>query len=35
LQIVVGTDERGDPKLDVIEGVFEQAYRVGVPRGQR
>jgi hypothetical protein len=29
LQIVVGTDERGDPKLDVIEGAFEETYRVG------
>lgn len=29
LQIVVGTDEHGAPKLDVIEGAFEQTYRVG------
>ena len=29
LQIVVGTDERGAPTLDVIEAAFEQTYRVG------
>lgn len=29
LQVVVGKDERGDPKLEVIEGEFEQSYRVG------
>lgn len=28
-QFVVGEDERGNPKLDVIEGTFEQSYRVG------
>lgn len=28
LQIVAGTDESGTPKLDVIEGSFEQTYRV-------
>jgi hypothetical protein len=29
VQIVVGKDEHGDPTLDVIEGAFEQSYRVG------
>jgi hypothetical protein len=29
LEVVVGQDERGDPKLEVIEGEFEQSYRVG------
>jgi hypothetical protein len=29
LQFVVGEDEHGQPKLDVVEGTFEQAYRVG------
>lgn len=29
LQIVVDTDEHGAPKLDAIEGTFEQTYRVG------
>lgn len=28
-QFVVGEDERGNPKLDVVEGTFEQTYRVG------
>ena len=28
-QFVVGEDEHGQPKLDVIEGTFEQTYRVG------
>ena len=28
-RFVVGEDEHGNPKLDVIEGTFEQAYRVG------
>jgi hypothetical protein len=25
----VGEDEHGNPKLDVVEGTFEQMYRVG------
>ena len=29
LQVVVGKDERGDPTLEMIEGAFEQSYRVG------
>jgi len=29
LRVVVGKDERGDPTLEVIEGAFEQSYRVG------
>jgi len=29
MQIVVGEDEHGQPKLDVVEGTFEQTYRVG------
>jgi hypothetical protein len=28
-QFVVGEDEQGNPKLDIVEGTFEQAYRVG------
>jgi hypothetical protein len=28
-QFVVVEDERGNPKLDVVEGTFEQTYRVG------
>jgi hypothetical protein len=28
-QFVVGEDERGNPKLDMVEGTFEQTYRVG------
>lgn len=28
-QFLVGEDERGNPKLDVVEGTFEQTYRVG------
>lgn len=28
-QFVVVEDEQGQPKLDVIEGTFEQTYRVG------
>jgi len=28
-QIVEGKDEHGTPTLEVIEGVFEQSYRVG------
>jgi hypothetical protein len=29
MQIVVGTDEQGAARLEVIEGAFEQRYRVG------
>jgi aryl-alcohol dehydrogenase-like predicted oxidoreductase len=29
MQIVVSEDEEGSPKLDIVEGTFEQAYRVG------
>jgi hypothetical protein len=29
MQFVVGEDEHGKPKLDIVEGTFEQAYRVG------
>lgn len=28
-QFVVSEDEHGTPKLDLIEGTFEQTYRVG------
>ena len=28
-QFVVGEDEHGNPKLDIMEGTFEQTYRVG------
>lgn len=28
-QFVVGEDEHGQPKLDIVEGTFEQTYRVG------
>ena len=28
-QFVVVEDEHGNPKLDVVEGTFEQTYRVG------
>jgi hypothetical protein len=28
-QFVVSEDEHGNPKLDVVEGTFEQTYRVG------
>jgi hypothetical protein len=28
-QFVVGEDEHGNPKLDVVEGTLEQTYRVG------
>jgi hypothetical protein len=28
-QFVVGEDEHGTPKLDVVEGSLEQTYRVG------
>lgn len=29
MQFVVTEDEHGTPKLDVVEGTFEQTYRVG------
>jgi len=29
MQFVVGEDEHGTPKLDVVDGTFEQSYRVG------
>lgn len=29
MQFVVGEDEHGAPKLDVVDGTFEQSYRVG------
>ena len=29
MQFVVTEDEHGSPKLDVVEGTFEQTYRVG------
>jgi hypothetical protein len=29
LQFVVSEDEHGQPKLDVVQGTFEQTYRVG------
>jgi hypothetical protein len=29
VQFVVTEDEHGTPKLDVVEGTFEQTYRVG------
>ena len=28
-QFVVGEDEHGTPQLDIVEGTFEQTYRVG------
>ncbi len=30
-RFVVCEDERGNPKVDVVEGTFEQTYRVGEP----
>lgn len=29
VQFIVAEDEHGHPKLDVLEGTFEQTYRVG------